>query len=100
MLRRLLLAVLLGCAAPAWAELATEHYAPVQLRVAQEFLDRARAAAVIGELSLAGKLAWQAKLDARLAWGMSESPSLRAEAAEVGGAAAALIDELAGRADR
>jgi hypothetical protein len=95
-----LLAPLLIATASAWGELATARYAPVQLRVAQDFLDRARAAAILGDRSLAGQLAWQARLDARLAWAMSESPALRADAAEVGGAAAALIGRLAGRAGR
>jgi hypothetical protein len=88
---------LLGTPA-AHAELATERYAPAQLRVAQDLLERARAAAALGEVGRAGKLAWQASLDARLAWGMSESSQLRAEAAAVGGAASALIARLAGRA--
>jgi hypothetical protein len=95
-----LLAFLLIAAPASWAERATARYAPVQLRVAQDSLDRARAAIVLGDFSLAGKLAWQANLDARLAWGMSESPSLRAEAAEVGGAAADLIARVARRADQ
>jgi hypothetical protein len=34
---------------------------------------------------------------ARLAWGMTESAHVRAEAAEIGGAAHALIERLAGR---
>ena len=57
-------------------------------------------AAALGEVGRAGKLAWQATLDARLAWGMSESPQLRAEAAAVGGAASALIARLAARERR
>jgi hypothetical protein len=76
------------------AELATERYAPVQLRVAGHFLERARDAAARGDAALAAKLAWQASFDARLAWGMTESPHLRAEAAEIGGEANALIEEL------
>jgi hypothetical protein len=96
-LRLLLALLLLAPAAASHGELATERYAPTQLRVAQDLLDRARAAALLGNVSLAGKLAWQARLDARLAWGMSESPSLRADAAEISGAAAQLIARLAGR---
>jgi hypothetical protein len=96
-----LLALFLLAAAPsALGEPATARYAPVQLRVAQDLLERARAAAALGEVGQAGKLAWQASLDARLAWGMSESPHLRAEAAAVGGAASALIARLAGRQRR
>ena len=100
MAKRVLLAFLLIAAPGSQAEQATARYAPVQLRVAQDFLDRARAAAVLGNLPLAGKLAWQASLDARLAWAMSDSTALRADAAEVGGAAAALINRLAKRAAR
>lgn len=83
--------------APASAEPPTEHYAPAQLRVARTLLEHARAAAALGEVERAGKLAWQASLDARLAWGMTESERLRAEAAEVGGAASALTRRLAAR---
>lgn len=100
MIRAAMLALVLVAAPPAWGDLATSRYAPVQLQVAQDFLERARAAATLGDLSLAGKFAWQARLDARLAWAMSESPALRADAAEVGGAAAALIERLARRAGR
>jgi hypothetical protein len=93
-----LLAVFLLAAPPsALGEPATARYAPAQLRVAQNLLEHARAAAALGEVGRAGKLAWQASLDARLAWGMSESPYLRAEAAAVGGAASALIARLARR---
>jgi hypothetical protein len=77
------------------ADLATERYAPAQLFVAQDFLERARAAAERGEAGLAGKLAFQASLDARLAWGMTESAALRREATQVGRAAGALIHRLA-----
>jgi hypothetical protein len=90
----LALAILLSPAL-AQADEATERYAPAQLSVAQDFLARARAAAERGDSGLAGKLAWQASLDARLAWRMTESQPLRAEAAQVGGAAHALIHRLA-----
>lgn len=76
-------------------ELATERYAPAQISVAQDLLQRARAAAARGDESRAGKLAWQASLDARLAWGMTDSAELRADAARVGGEASALIADLA-----
>ena len=91
---------LLTATLSALGEPATARYAPAQLRVAQDLLERARAAAALGEVGRAGKLAWQARLDARLAWGMSESPQLRADAAAVGGAASALIARLAGRQGR
>lgn len=93
-----LLLLLLWFAAPAaYAEPATERYAPAQLRVARDLLEHARASAALGETTRAGKLAWQASLDARLAWRMTESEQLRAEAAQVGGAARALITRLAGQ---
>ena len=84
-------------AAPAHADLATERYASAQLRVARDFLESARAHAALGELGQAGALARQANLEARLAWGMTESEHLRAEAAEVGGAASALVTRLGAR---
>ena len=80
----------------AQADAATERYAPAQLLVAQRFLEHARAAAALGEPGKAGVLAWQASLDARLAWGMTESEHLRAEALEVGQAARALAARLGG----
>jgi hypothetical protein len=80
--------------ATAHAERPTERYAPAQLSVAQDMLERARAAAALGETARAGRLAWQAGLDARLAWGMTESDVLRAEAAEIGGKAHALVTNL------
>lgn len=93
----ILLSLLIPFVAPAIrAETPTERYAPAQLRVAQDMLERARAAAALGEVARAGRLAWQASLDARLAWRMTESEQLRAEAAEVGGAARALVTRLAG----
>ena len=95
-----LLALFFLAAAPAQAERATERYAPAQLRMAQQLLEGARAAAALGEVGRAGKLAWQARLDARLTWGMSESPQLRAEAAAVARAATALITRLAARPHR
>jgi hypothetical protein len=77
--------------------LGTERYAPAQLSVARDFLERARAAAALGEAARAGKLAWQANFDARLAWGMTKSEDLRAECVSVGREAAALIHRIAAR---
>ena len=93
--RWLLLLPLLAAALVLHAEPATERYAPAQLRMGYDLLERARTAVARGEAELAGQLAWQASLDARLAWGMTESPALRAEAAELGGSANALIRRLA-----
>lgn len=87
-------AVLASAAAVA-AEPAAARYAPAQLAVGHQLLERAQAAAASGDARLAGRLAWQAGLDARLAWRMTESDDLRAEAAELGGAARALIRHLA-----
>jgi hypothetical protein len=92
---RLLALLLLAGAAPLHAELATERYAPAQLRVGHDFLEQAHAAAARGDVRLAGRLAWQAGLDARLAWRMTESAELRADAAELGGAANMFIRHLA-----
>ena len=96
-MRGLLFAVALGALpVPAGAEpLGTERYAPAQLSVARDLLERARAAAALGETSQAGKLAWQANFDARLAWGMTTSDDLRAECVSVGREAAALVRRLA-----
>jgi hypothetical protein len=99
-LRLLLALLLLMPAAASHGERATERYAPAQLRVAQDLLQRAHAAAALGNFPRAGKLAWQANLDARLAWAMTESERLRADAARIGGAAADLIARLARRADQ
>lgn len=75
--------------------LGTERYAPAQLGVARDFLERARAAAALGEAARAGELAWQANFDARLAWAMTKSHELRAECVSVGREAAALVRRLA-----
>ena len=77
------------------AELATERYAPAQLSMAQVMLERARARAALGEGARAAKLAWQARLDAALAWRMTESAQLRSDALSVRRAADALISRLA-----
>ena len=90
----LALALLAMCVA-SHAGPATERYAPAQLNAGRELLERAHAAAARGDDRLAGKLAWQASLDARLAWRMSEAPALRADAAELGGEASELIRRLA-----
>ena len=91
--------LLAGFLLPAFAcaESPTERYAPVKLRVARNFLEQAHARAALGEKQLASTLAWQASFDARLAWGMSDSEQLRAEAAELGGEASALYLRLSPR---
>ena len=89
--------LVLFIAALAHAESPTERYAPAQLGVARDFLEQARAAALRGESERAGKLAWQAALDARLAWRMTHSEHLRAEAARIAASAGLLVGRLAGR---
>jgi hypothetical protein len=96
-MRAALLLVALLLPATGLAEAPTERYAPAQLGVARELLEQARAAFALGDARRAKTLAWQASFDARLAWGMTESPYLRAEAARVGSAASALAWRLAGR---
>ena len=81
--------------APLHAQPATERYAPAQLRAGYDLLEQARAAAARGDPRLAGRLAWQANLDARLAWGMTKSTALRADAARLGAAAGDLVRRLA-----
>jgi Domain of unknown function (DUF4398) len=91
------LSVLLLAAPAVHADPATERYAPAQLNVARDLLEAARAYAALGELGKASRVAWQASFDARLAWGMTESEHLRAEAVEVGSAASALVVRISAR---
>ena len=97
-MRKLFIAVVLAAlpSLPARAEPPeTERYAPAQLGVARDFLERARAAAALGDAGRAGELAWQASFDARLAWGMTNGEELRAECVRVSHEAAALVRRLA-----
>jgi hypothetical protein len=75
----------------AHAEPATARYAPVQLQVARATLDRAQAAAALGERARAAQLAWQAQVDARITWAMTEEPFIRRGAADIAQAAALLM---------
>src|SRR5581483_7343572 len=75
----------------AYAEPATARYAPVQLQVARAALEEARAAAALGERARAVRLAWQAQVDARITWAMTEAPLIRRDAAEVAQRAAELM---------
>jgi hypothetical protein len=77
------LALAFAACSPARAEPATARYAPAQLGFAETGLQRASEASARGELLLAQQLSAQARLDARLAWSMSESKALRRAAAEV-----------------
>lgn len=91
-----LLLIPLGAA----AEDATARYAPAQLEMARQSLERAREAMVMGQGSLAGELAWQASVDARLAWGMTDSWAVRAPAARIASEAARLVRQaVAARSD-
>lgn len=79
---------------------ATGRYAPAQLEMAQHSLERAREAMLMGEGSLAGELAWQASVDARLAWAMSDSPAVRSPAAAIAAEAARLVHQAAAQRNR
>jgi len=85
---------LLALPASALAERATERYAPTQIFVAHDFLERARAAAGLNDYAEANIYARQAELDARIAWGMTDEPALRAQAEQILGEAAALAGKL------
>jgi hypothetical protein len=78
-------------AATAHAERATERYAPAQISVAQDLLERARAAAALEDHNAAAAYAQQAEVDARIAWGMTDASGLRAQAAEVAAGAEAIL---------
>ena len=77
-------------ALPAHAERATERYAPAQIFVARDLVERARAAAALEEYATARAYAQQAQVDARIAWGMTDAPALRAQAEAILAEAAAL----------
>jgi hypothetical protein len=95
MLRLFLLGVACACACgTARAERATGRYAPLQVAVARQSLDRARAEAALNDYESAARFAAQATLDARLAWSMTESAALRRSAAEVAAESARLVRSL------
>ena len=80
----MILAVLLCAAAgPARSEPPIAAFAPAQLRLAESHLLRAEQALAQQDYELARRLAAQAGLDARLAYGMSGSAFLRRDAARV-----------------
>jgi hypothetical protein len=90
-MRRLALAACLLVPLAAAADNATARYAPAQLDMARQSLERAREALVMGQGSLAGTLASEASVDARLAWAMSDSWAVRAPAAAIAGEAERLV---------
>lgn len=73
------------------ADDATARFAPDQLAMAQQSMQRAREAMLMGEGSLAGQLAWEASVDARLAWAMSDAAAVRAPAAAIAAEASRLV---------
>ena len=89
-----LLAAFAACSA-ASAEPATARYASAQLGFAETELQRAGEASARGDVGLAQRLTAQARLDARLAWSMSESKALRRAAAQIHGRALALERSMA-----
>lgn len=93
-MRRLALFLSLALLAPAaLAARATEPFAPVQLSVAQDFLQRARAAAAAQDYASARAYAKEAEVDARLTWGMTDQAPLQAQAAQVASEARAIGTE-------
>jgi len=87
------LACALAASGAAYAERATEIFAPTQISVARDLLDHARAAASVHDYAQASAYAQEAQVDARLAWGMTDSAPLHAEAAQIASQAAALAAE-------
>jgi len=83
MLRIALSLILLGAGTGVRAEPPTAPFAAAQLQIAENELDGARAALQMNDHALARRLAAQAQLDARLAWGMTESPFVRRAALEL-----------------
>jgi hypothetical protein len=77
------IAVIFSLCSLARADPAVAQFAGAQLGVAEAALEEARAALAANDYATARMLAAQAGLDARLAWGMSESASIRRAAAEL-----------------
>ena len=75
--------MLFGACTALRAEPPTAQFAAAQLELAQTELDGATGALQMRNYALARRLAAQAHLDARLAWGMTESPFVRRAALEV-----------------
>ena len=90
MLRLIFLGLLLAASGALKAEPPASHFAAAQLDMAQAELDSATAALQTHQYALARQLAAQARLDARLAWGMTESAFVRQAALELARRAAGL----------
>jgi hypothetical protein len=82
-IRTLAALVLLALFGAARADPAVAQFAGAQLTMAEAALEQARAALQAHDYALARRLAAQAALDARLAWSMTPSDSLRRAAVEV-----------------
>ncbi len=81
---RLIFAVIaLSCAGIAAAESSVSAFAPAQLRLAEKELQRAQEALSQGDYERARQLAALAGLDARIAYGMTDSAFLRRDAVQV-----------------
>lgn len=83
MVRVVVLVTLLCACSALHAELPAAQFAGAQLEMAQAALEQARAALEEHDYAAARGLAAQAGLDARLAWGMSESQAVRRAAVDV-----------------
>ena len=83
MFRLIVLALLVGASGALHADPATAPYAGGQLDFARSELEQARRALQMNDYTLARRLAAQAQLDARLAWGMTDSAFVRRDALEL-----------------
>ena len=83
MSRVIIFSLLAGASSALRADPATALFAGGQLNFAQSELDEARRALLTNDYTLARRLAAQASLDARLAWGMTDSAFVRRDALEV-----------------
>jgi hypothetical protein len=83
MFRLIVFSLLVGASSALQADPATAPYAGGQLNFAQSELDEARRALQMNDYPLARRLAAQANLDARLAWGMTDSAFVRRDALEL-----------------
>ncbi len=68
---------------PVHGEPATARYAPLQVQAARTALEGAKRMLRQGREAAARRLATQAATDARLAWAMTDSEYLRAQAAAI-----------------
>jgi hypothetical protein len=82
-MRLMFAALAFALSATAAAQSATARFAPAQLRLAEAELQRAEEALSNHDYHRARELAALAGLDARIAYGMSDSQFLRRDAAQV-----------------